>query len=188
MRLRERQERANDPKSFRPNAPRKQTSPPHLSAAAAPRVAPFQRRENHRESNRKGLRLISETDGKVLVSGDNLGLRQVFFNVLDNAIKYTPPGGNVKIQLNKNGKDAVATIHDTGIGIAAEHLPHVFDRFYRVDQARSRAEGGTGLGLSIAQSIVRSHGGRIELTSQSGQGSTCTVSLPEKSSSETVGS
>jgi len=107
---------------------------------------------------------------------------------MDNAIKYTPPGGNVKIQLNKNGKEAVAKVQDTGIGIAAEHLPHVFDRFYRVDQARSRAEGGTGLGLSIAQSIVRSHGGQIELISQPGQGTTCTVSLPEKSCSETVGS
>jgi signal transduction histidine kinase len=128
----------------------------------------------------KGLRLQSETNGPVSVSGNNLGLRQVFFNVLDNAIKYTPAGGDVNVQLHQKAGEAVVTIRDTGIGIAAEHLPHVFDRFYRVDKARSRAEGGTGLGLSIAQSTVTAHGGRIELTSTAGQGTTCTVALPKR--------
>lgn len=132
----------------------------------------------------KGLRLHSETNGPMLVSGDNLGLRQVFFNVLDNAIKYTSPGGDVTVQLNQRDGEAVVTIRDTGIGIPAEHLPHVFDRFYRVDKARSRAEGGTGLGLSIARSTVVAHGGRIDLISAPGQGTTCTVSLPEGSFSE----
>ncbi len=126
----------------------------------------------------KGLRFHSETDGPVRVSGDNLGLRQVFFNVLDNAIKYTPPGGDVRIDLSQRDGEVVMTIRDTGIGIAAEHLPHVFDRFYRVDKARSRAEGGTGLGLSIARSTVVAHGGRIELTSTPSQGTTCMIQLP----------
>jgi len=126
----------------------------------------------------KGLRFHSETDGPVRVSGDNLGLRQVFFNVLDNAIKYTPPGGDVRIDLSQRDGEVVMTIRDTGIGIAAEHLPHVFDRFYRVDKARSRAEGGTGLGLSIARSTVAAHGGRIELTSTPSQGTTCMIQLP----------
>ncbi len=77
-------------------------------------------------------------------------------------------------------KNAVITVQDTGAGIPAEHLPRVFDRFYRVDQARGRAEGGTGLGLSIAQSIVAAHGGRIELTSTPGQGTICTITFPER--------
>jgi heavy metal sensor kinase len=134
----------------------------------------------------KGLHLHSETNGPVLVSGDNLGLRQVFFNVLDNAIKYTPPSGDVRIELSQRDGEVVVTIRDTGIGIPGEHLPHVFDRFYRVDKARSRAEGGTGLGLSIARSTVVAHGGCIELTSAPGQGTTCTVSLPVRSISETT--
>ncbi len=129
----------------------------------------------------KGLRFLSETDGPVRLSGDNLGLRQVFFNVLDNSIKYTPPGGEVEVQVNQRDGEAVVTIRDTGIGIAAEHLPHVFDRFYRVDKARSRAEGGTGLGLSIARATVVAHGGRIDLASTPNQGTTCKVMLPKES-------
>jgi signal transduction histidine kinase len=132
----------------------------------------------------KGLYLQSETNGPVTVSGNNLSLRQVFFNVLDNAIKYTPSGGNVKVQLNRGDDEAVVTIQDTGIGIGPEHLPLVFDRFYRVDKARTRAEGGTGLGLSIARSTVIVHGGRIELRSQPGKGTTCIVSLPKESAPE----
>jgi heavy metal sensor kinase len=125
----------------------------------------------------KGLHLVFDADGPARMSGDNLGLRQVFFNVLDNAIKYTLCGGKIAIQLNHRDGQVVVTIKDTGIGIAAEHLPHVFDRFYRVDKARSRAEGGTGLGLSIARGTVLAHGGQMELTSASGQGTTCTITL-----------
>src|SRR5262249_16809448 len=126
----------------------------------------------------KWLHLVFHADDPAEVSGDNLGLRQVFFNVLDNAIKYTPSRGNIDVQLNRSDAQAVVTIKDTGIGIAPEHLPHVFDRFYRVDKARSRAEGGTGLGLSIARGTVLAQGGRIELTSAPGQGTTCTITLP----------
>ena len=129
----------------------------------------------------KGLHLVFDSDGPAQMSGDNLGLRQVFFNVLDNAIKYTPSGGNIAVQLNRGNGQAVVIIKDTGIGIAAEHLPHVFDRFYRVDKARSRAEGGTGLGLSIARSTVVAHGGRIDLESTPCQGTTCFVRLPAES-------
>jgi len=129
----------------------------------------------------KGLHLVFEAEGPERMSGDNLGLRQVFFNVLDNAIKYTPSGGNIAVQVNHGNGEVVVIIRDTGIGIAAEHLPHVFDRFYRVDKARSRAEGGTGLGLSIARGIVLAHGGRIDLESAPSQGTTCTVRLPAES-------
>jgi heavy metal sensor kinase len=131
----------------------------------------------------KGLHLRAETHGPVRVSGDNLGLRQVFFNVLDNAIKYTPSGGEVEVGVTPMDGEALVTIRDTGIGIAADHLPHVFDRFYRVDKARSRAEGGTGLGLSIARSTVLAHGGRIELTSAPSQGTTCKVTLVRETKS-----
>jgi heavy metal sensor kinase len=126
----------------------------------------------------KRLRLHVGDDGAVSVKGDLCQLREVFFNLLDNAIKYTPEGGEVEVRVSHCGQEALVTVRDTGIGIAAEHLTHVFERFYRVDKARSRAEGGTGLGLSIAYSIVAGHGGRIELASSLGQGTTCTVRLP----------
>jgi two-component system, OmpR family, heavy metal sensor histidine kinase CusS len=112
------------------------------------------------------------------VRGDEGRLRQVFYNLLDNALKYTPAGGAVEVRAARQGGEAVVSVRDTGVGIAAEHLPRVFDRFYRADKGRSRAEGGTGLGLSIARSIVLAHGGRIDLVSASGQGTVCTVTLP----------
>jgi heavy metal sensor kinase len=117
-------------------------------------------------------------EGPAGVRGDEARLRQVFYNLLDNAIKYTPPGGAIQVHVASNPSGVVVTVRDTGIGIPPEHLPHVFDRFYRVDKARSRAEGGTGLGLSIARSIVAAHGGQIELASLPGQGTVCTVILP----------
>jgi signal transduction histidine kinase len=128
----------------------------------------------------RGLRLHYHGDGTHRVRGDEGRLRQVFYNLLDNAIKYTSAEGRVEVQVRQVERAAVVTVSDTGIGIPPEHLPHVFERFYRVDKARSRAHGGTGLGLSIAQSIVAAHGGRIELTSLPGRGTTCTVTLPEE--------
>jgi heavy metal sensor kinase len=126
----------------------------------------------------KAIDLHIECNGSVLVSGDEARLRQVFYNLLDNAIKYTPQEGRIEVQLGEVDKAAVAVVRDSGLGIAAEHLPFVFDRFYRVDKARSRAEGGTGLGLSIVRSIVAAHGGQIELASAPGRGTTCTLKLP----------
>jgi heavy metal sensor kinase len=126
----------------------------------------------------KGLRLCVQADGAAWVRGDAARLREVLFNLLDNGIKYTPEGGEIEVRVSRNGREVLVAVRDTGIGIPAEHLPHVFDRFYRVDKARSRAEGGTGLGLSIAQSIVVAHAGRIDLASTPGQGTTCTVRLP----------
>jgi len=126
----------------------------------------------------KGLELRVAENGHMKVSADALRLRQVFINVLDNAIKYTPEG-RVDISYAWRERAAVITIADTGVGITPEHLPRVFDRFYRVDKARSREQGGTGLGLSIAQSIVSAHGGTIELISTPGRGTTCTITLPD---------
>jgi heavy metal sensor kinase len=112
------------------------------------------------------------------VRGDRFKLRQLFLNILDNAIRYTPSGGTVSSSLVKKNGSALVSISDTGVGIPAEDLPYIFDRFYRVDKARSRAEGGLGLGLAIASSIARLHGGGIEVDSQVGKGSTFYISLP----------
>jgi heavy metal sensor kinase len=126
----------------------------------------------------KGLRLCSAAPVPARVRGDPGRLRQVFYNLLDNAIKYTPEGGTVEAHVEARDGRAVVTVRDTGVGIPPEHLPRVFDRFYRVDKARTRAEGGTGLGLSISRSIVTAHNGHIELASAPGQGTTCVVTLP----------
>jgi heavy metal sensor kinase len=126
----------------------------------------------------KGLHLCRVGEGEIRVLGDEVRLRQVFYNLLDNAIKYTPEGGTVEVRLARRHRGAVVTVRDNGIGIPAEHLPRVFDRFYRVDKARSREEGGTGLGLSIAKIIITAHDGQIDLTSTPGQGTLCTVTLP----------
>jgi heavy metal sensor kinase len=126
-----------------------------------------------------GLSLTFIGKAAVWVRGDESRLRQVFYNLLDNAIKYTPAGGTGEVRVESRDGAAVATVRDTGEGIAPEHLPRVFDRFYRVDKARSRELGGTGLGLSIACGVVTAHGGTIELDSTPGRGTVCVVRLPE---------
>jgi heavy metal sensor kinase len=132
----------------------------------------------HPVAEAKALQLSVSEKSPITLQGDHNRLRQVFFNLLDNAIKYTPQGGRVEVRINHQDHLAVVIIADTGIGIAVEHIPHVFDRFYRVDKARTRKAGGTGLGLSIAESIILAHGGRIKLESTQGQGTTCIVTLP----------
>jgi signal transduction histidine kinase len=127
----------------------------------------------------KGLQFRTAITSPVQICGDAARLRQVFYNLLDNAIKYTPEHGTVEVTLARKGSAAVATVRDTGIGIPAEHLPHVFERFYRVDKARARAEGGTGLGLSIVRSIVAANGGKVELESAPDRGTSCVVTLPD---------
>ena len=107
-------------------------------------------------------------------------LAQVCYNIIENASKYTPDGGSITVHLRREGRDAVLDIADTGVGIPPEDVPHVFDRFYRVDKARSRDTGGTGLGLSIVQQIVRLHAGSVTVQSELGKGTTFTVQLPVK--------
>ena len=116
------------------------------------------------------------------VNGDRVRLRLLLLNLLENAVRYTPAGGSISVAaVGKNGMAFIA-INDTGIGIPAEHLPHIFERFYRVDKARSRADGGAGLGLAIARYFAELHGGRIEVESEVGKGSTFSVILPLSSS------
>src|ERR1019366_8253891 len=130
------------------------------------------------DSRQIGLHLEEDGMATIQIKGDEGRLRQVFINLLDNALKYTPSEGKVVVRIEKQGQSVTVVVEDTGIGIASEHLPRVFDRFYRVDKARSREEGGTGLGLSIAESIVKAHGGTIELQSTIGRGTVCCVILP----------
>jgi len=125
----------------------------------------------------KGLRFQLIVHGPLTVEGDETHLRQVFINLLDNAVKYTPHGGAIVVELEQKEDKALVSFKDSGIGVSPEHQRSVFDRFYRVDKARSRAEGGTGLGLSIALSIVQSHEGYITLASEPGKGTTVVVVL-----------
>jgi heavy metal sensor kinase len=126
----------------------------------------------------KGLVFNLGPMDNLTVKGDRLKLRQLFLNILDNAIRYTPSGGTVSSSLIRKNGSAFVSISDTGMGIPAEHLPLIFDRFYRVDKARSRSDGGMGLGLAIASSIAKLHGGDIEVESEVGKGSTFHVILP----------
>jgi len=114
----------------------------------------------------------------VEVEGDPARLKQVVVNLLDNGIKYTPDGGTVSISVVQRNNHAVLEVGDSGIGISAVDLPHIFDRFYRADKARSRQMGGTGLGLSIARSICLAHEGRITVESTEGKGSIFRVEIP----------
>jgi signal transduction histidine kinase len=102
-------------------------------------------------------------------------------NLLDNAIRYTPTPGTISVSLRREEQMAVVAITDTGVGIPAEDIPFIFERFYRVDKSRSRAEGGSGLGLAICKHIVEAHGGKVEAESQVGVGSTFSVWLPLQS-------
>jgi signal transduction histidine kinase len=113
-----------------------------------------------------------------IVEADPDRLQQVLLIVVDNAIKHTPPGGKVDVRVRRYGQSAQLEVADTGSGIAPEHLPRIFDRFYRADKARARERGGTGLGLAIAKMLVDAHGGQLHLTSALGVGTQLTVSLP----------
>ena len=129
----------------------------------------------------KGVGLELDPGSLATIQADEDLLLQLMLNLLDNALKYTPAGGRVNVGWKMNGDQVKLLVRDTGIGIAQEHLPYVFDRFYRVDKARSRADGGVGLGLAISRWIAEAHGGSIQVESALGAGSTFTVLLPAES-------
>jgi two-component system, OmpR family, sensor histidine kinase SenX3 len=112
------------------------------------------------------------------VYGDETQLTSMFTNLVDNAVKYTPPGGRVEVTGGCEDSEIVIRVSDTGIGIPEGKLPRIFERFYRVDKARSKETGGTGLGLAIVKHIAENHGGRVTVESTLGEGSTFTVYLP----------
>lgn len=127
-----------------------------------------------------GIRVTMPVAHAAEVDGDSTRLRQLFLNLVTNAIKYTPRGGEVELSLVRTDHEAVFNVRDTGIGIAAIDLPHIFERFYRADRVRTRLDerGGFGLGLAISQWIAQAHGGTLSVQSRLHRGSTFTVTLP----------
>jgi len=137
----------------------------------------------------KGVDLIIQAVPEqlpVVVDPDRIG--QVLGNLLDNALRHTPAGGQVTLRAQASGHTVTIAVSDTGEGIPAEHLPHLFERFYRVDSARDRVHGGSGIGLAIAKALVEAHGGQIAATSAGpGRGSTLLVTLPRVCSNAAAG-
>ncbi len=127
---------------------------------------------------KKGVSIEMTESAALTVFADELRLSQVIANLIDNAIKYTPVGGSIKVLLAGGGDLAILKVIDTGMGIAADDLPHLFDRFYRVDKARTREMGGVGLGLSICKEIVEGFGATIDVDSELGKGTIFTVRFP----------
>jgi len=121
----------------------------------------------------------SFADEALVIAADAENLRRVVVNLLENALRHTPASGSVSLSAEKapDGR-AVIVVRDTGEGIAAEHLPHIFERFYRADAARNRKEGGSGLGLAITKNLVEAHGGRLEIESKLGAGTTVRAFFP----------
>lgn len=127
---------------------------------------------------RKSIELACEVSADETLRADRASLYQVLLNLVDNAISYTPQGGRVAVSASREGGTLAIRVSDNGIGIPEAHLPRVFERFYRVDRARSRESGGTGLGLSIVKHLTELLGGSVSVTSRVGEGSTFTVTLP----------
>ncbi len=130
------------------------------------------------EADNKGVSMRLRNGGETRVTADQDLLLQLILNLLDNAVKHTPSGGSIDVSWSKADGQAKVVVSDEGPGIPTEHLPRIFDRFYRVDKARSREGGGVGLGLSICRWIAQAHGGTIQADNAPGQGATFTVHLP----------
>ena len=130
------------------------------------------------EASAKELTIQTELPDLPQVDADPQRVGQVLRNLLRNAVAYTPAGGEITVLARPVGAEVEVSVRDTGIGIAPEHLPYIFERFYRVDQSRARSTGGAGLGLSIVKGLVEAHGGHIRVESEVGKGSTFTFTLP----------
>ncbi|PYK16666.1 MAG: PAS domain-containing sensor histidine kinase, partial [Verrucomicrobia bacterium] len=127
----------------------------------------------------KNLKVIVDLPPEALtLRVDGTRLEEVLYNLLDNAVKFSPENGQIHLRATRRGSDMVLSVTDNGVGIGKEHLPRIFERFYRADKARSRELGGTGLGLAIVKHIAQLHGGRVEAESELGRGTTIRVVLP----------
>lgn len=129
-------------------------------------------------ADEKRIQLAVEAPEGLFVNGDAGALERVRLNLVENAIRYSPAGESVTLCAAHQDGEAVLSVSDTGPGIGAEHLPHLFERFYRVDKARAREHGGAGLGLAIVEALVKAHGGWVAVSSVVGRGTTFTVRLP----------
>jgi signal transduction histidine kinase len=127
----------------------------------------------------KNIAVVEAICPELFIQGNPDYLTSLFLNLLDNAIKYTASAGQVTVEAKREGRQVRVAVMNKGAGIPTEHIPHLFDRFYRVEDARSRSTGGAGLGLAIAYEIARLHGGSITVQSQVNQTTTFTVLLPE---------
>lgn len=125
-----------------------------------------------------GVALTADVPGAAVASVDSARIRQALGNLVTNAVRFTPPGGTVVVGVRRVADGYNLTVTDSGSGIASEHLPHLFDRFYRAEQSRSRSTGGSGLGLAITKHLAEAHGGRITVTSRLGSGSAFTIWIP----------
>ena len=129
-------------------------------------------------ANQKGQKIVLQLQDSCDIYADKSKLNQVIYNLMENAVKYTQASGVIRVSLQRQGRNAIFKVSDNGPGIPKENLPHIFDRFYRVDKARSREKGGTGLGLSIVHQLVLLHGGSISVESEEGRGASFIVELP----------
>jgi signal transduction histidine kinase len=148
-----------------------------IAAAAAEAAAPYRD-----EAAEHGASIqIAVDPAATKVRADPVALRQALGNLVENAVRYTPSGGAITIFSRREDHGVAVGVRDTGAGIPADHLPRIFERFYRADPARSRAAGGTGLGLAIVKHLVEAHGGRVRAESQLGRGTTVTLFFPRTS-------
>ena len=129
-------------------------------------------------ADKKNVALISEVKNDIKITANRDRIKQMLINLIENGIKYNNEGGNVMISANKAEGKVIFSVKDSGIGIAKEHLPRIFERFYRVDKGRSRNMGGTGLGLSIVKHIVNLYSGDIKVNSEPGEGTEFIIKLP----------
>jgi len=144
-----------------------------LDAVAQPIVASFEP-----QASNKGVNLELRSMRPVRVEADPDRLSQVFVNLIDNALRHTPAGGAVIVEVDAQGGDAVLRVRDTGVGIPYRDLPRIFERFYVVDRSRTRMSGGAGLGLAIVKGIIDAHGGTISAESMLGSGTSFTIRIP----------
>ncbi|MEO7148286.1 MAG: HAMP domain-containing sensor histidine kinase, partial [Terrimesophilobacter sp.] len=125
-----------------------------------------------------GVTILAELDEGVVVSGDAMRLGQACDNLISNAVKFTPQGGTITVRLSESDGEATVEVHDTGLGIAASDLEHLFSRFFRASTATKNAVPGVGLGLVITKAIVVAHGGTLDVASEIGVGTNFTMALP----------